>query len=133
MIYSTKTRYAIQALVGLANLKDAGYTTIEELSEAAGIPKEFLAKIFQELSKHGMIKSKPGRGGGFKLNEPPAQIELYEVVELIDGPEPFSDCVFDGNRCHANNPCPLHDEWVGVREKIVDFLKENTIADLSEM
>jgi len=132
MIYSKTTRYTIQALVELAYSDSNEYLTVKKLSREVDVPREFLAKIFQDLTKHGLLESRPGRGGGFRLSRPPGKIELYEIVELIEGPEPLSDCIFDGNVCHGDDPCPLHDQWIPVRDRLTDFLKNNTVADLAE-
>ena len=132
MIYSKTTRYTVQALVELAYTDSDEYQTIEKLSREVDVPGEFLAKIFQDLAKHGLLESRPGRGGGFRLSRAPGEIKLYEIVELIEGPDPLSDCIFDGKVCHGDDPCPLHEQWVPVRDELINFLKGNTVADLAK-
>lgn len=131
MLFSRSTQYALQALVKVPEACQDEYVTVTNLSDEIDVPKEFLAKIFQKLAKHGILESRRGRGGGFRLSRPPGDINIYEIVELIDGPDPMSGCIFDGKTCHPDDPCPLHDQWVEIREEIEDFTRRNSIGELS--
>lgn len=131
MIYSRATRYAIQALVYLASNPDE-YHTAQEIAEEREIPEHFLAKILKDLVKEGMLESRKGRGGGFKLALPPEEIMLLKVVESVEGLDPIYSCIFGIDKCSENDPCPLHNKWGEVRDQIVDFLEESKIADLVE-
>lgn len=130
-MFSRTSQYALQAMVKLAKLEENKYLTVEEVSQQLDIPQEFLAKIFQNLVKWGMLESRRGRGGGFALSRSPEDISFYEIIELTDGPKPLSDCIFDGNICSVDGPCPLHEEWTTIREEIIDFLRRNKISDLA--
>jgi Rrf2 family iron-sulfur cluster assembly transcriptional regulator len=131
MLFSRSTQYALQALVEMTeNYKDE-YVTATDLSNEIDVPKEFLAKIFQDLVRRGILESRRGRGGGFKLSRPPEEIDIHEVLELIDGPDPLSGCIFDGQTCHPEDPCPLHDQWAKIRAEIVDFTRRNSVKELA--
>lgn len=132
MIYSQASKYAIQALVYLASIPENQYQTIQKIAKARGIPEPFLAKIFQELAKKGLLESQKGRGGGFRLAKPPEEVALLEVVESVDGLDAFKACLFGFEECDSNNPCPLHHSWVQVRDQILNFLKKHSLAGLVE-
>ncbi|MFB6290938.1 MAG: Rrf2 family transcriptional regulator [Candidatus Bipolaricaulia bacterium] len=131
MLFSRSTQYALQALVKVSETDQGEYVTVTDLSDEIDVPKEFLAKIFQELAKRGILESRRGRGGGFRLSRPPGEIDIYEIVELIDGTQPMSGCIFDGKTCHPEDPCPLHNEWIEIREEIIDFTRRNSVKDLA--
>lgn len=131
MLFSKSTQYALQALIKVPKADQDEYVTVTDLSDKIDVPKEFLAKIFQDLAKHGILESRRGRGGGFRLSRPPGEIAIYEIVELIEGSQPMSGCIFDGKTCHPEDPCPLHDEWVEMREEIIDFTRRNSIKALA--
>ncbi|MBC7157297.1 MAG: Rrf2 family transcriptional regulator [Rhodobacteraceae bacterium] len=85
---SQKTKYAMKALVALADEAQAGggALTIEEIARRSGAPKRFLEHILLELRNHGYIGSRRGRAGGYLLVRPPAEVSLGEVLRRVDGP-----------------------------------------------
>lgn len=131
MLFSKSTQYALQALVEMTEKYKDEYVTATDLSSEIDVPKEFLAKIFQDLVRRGILESRRGRGGGFKLSRPPEEVDIYEIVVLIDGTQPMSGCIFDGKTCHPEDPCPLHDEWVEIRDEIIEFTRRNSIKALA--
>lgn len=133
MIFSRSTQYAIQALVRVVEEDEKEYLSVEKLSTDLDIPNEFLAKIFQRLAKKGFLESRKGPGGGFKLARQPETIDLYEILEVFEGPKPLSECVYDGEECRLKDqPCPIHDEWSEIRSQIIDFTKRNNLSELAE-
>jgi len=131
MIYSRTAKYGIKALVYLSGKENGDYSTVSSVADRTDIPAEFLGKIFQELARRGILESRKGRGGGFRLRRPGDEISLLEVVETLDGEDVFNDCLFDVKKCGRGGTCPLHDEWVPVREEIKNFLAANCVADLA--
>lgn len=101
-----------------------------EMSKAMLIPKDFLAKILQRLSRKGIVKSTKGAAGGFRLTKPPDEISLLEVIEAIQGPTAASACAVDENVCSLSSTCAVHPVWVELRELIEERLKHETFAKL---
>ena len=134
MIFSRSTQYAIQALIKISEERNKEYLSVEELSQDLSIPNEFLAKLLQRLAKNGYLESRKGPGGGFKLVRQPGTIDLYEILQIFEGPKPLSECVLDGKECNKKEqPCPLHEEWSDIREQIIEFTKRNNFGELSEI
>lgn len=131
MLYSKSAKYAIKTLSSLANLQKAEYLTAEEVAKSQEVPAHFLSKIFQGLTKDGILESQKGRGGGFRLSDPAEDISLLEIVYSVDGDEVFDRCPFDVKRCSTEQPCPLHEDWKPIRDQIVAFLDRKSIADLT--
>jgi len=89
MIYSNACAYAIRAMTHLAMVRPHGYLLLDELCEATLVPRHFIAKIFQDLVRKGLLVSAKGRGGGFALARPVDQIMLADIVAVVDGLEQF--------------------------------------------
>jgi Rrf2 family transcriptional regulator, iron-sulfur cluster assembly transcription factor len=131
MIYSNACGYAIQAMARLALVRPDGYVLLDELCEGTDLPRHFVAKIFQDLVRHGLLVSAKGRGGGFALARKPNQITLYHIVEVIDGVDELEQCVVGMDRCDDEQPCPQHDQWKAIREQIRKFLHNTTLEKMA--
>ena len=82
---STKSDYAIKALVRLALVNGDGPVQAREISEFAGIPAKFLEQVMQDLRQGGLVHSRRGKGGGYVLAVDPAALSFAYVIDLIDG------------------------------------------------
>jgi len=132
VIYSKTAKYGIKALRYLAGGDSREFTTVRSVAEAVDVPADFLGKIFQSLARENVLESQKGRGGGFRLSRPGNQISLLEVVQTIDGYDVFERCIFDTKECGEGGTCPLHDDWIPIREDLRSLLADKTIADLTE-
>lgn len=131
MIYSNACAYAIRAMARLALVRPDGYVLLDELCEGSDLPRHFVAKIFQELVRKGLLTSAKGRGGGFALAKKPGKITLYDIVAVIDGVERLDQCVVGMEKCNDQQPCPQHDQWVSIRQTLANFLRETTLEKMA--
>ena len=76
-----------------------------------------------------MIK---GRGGGFFFDKRATPLTIFEVIRVIEGEKFFFKCGFGLNRCDGENPCPLHDDYLPVREEFFQLVKKETIQSLAD-
>jgi Rrf2 family protein len=83
---TTKSPYAIKALIELGRSGDPGPVPIGELARRREIPVQFLEQLFATLRRAGILKSQRGVKGGYSFARDPATITVLEVVELLDGP-----------------------------------------------
>jgi Rrf2 family protein len=83
---TTKSPYALQALVELARSGGSTPVPIGELARRRDIPVQFLEQLFAVLRRAGLLKSQRGVKGGYTFAREPADITVLEVVELLDGP-----------------------------------------------
>ncbi len=132
MIYSNACAYAIRAMTRLAMMRPDGYVLLDELCEGSDLPRHFVAKIFQDLVRKGLLVSAKGRGGGFALARKPQQISLFDIVAIVDGTEPMDRCVVGLAKCDDKQPCPQHDQWSPVRNMLKNFLAHTTLADMAK-
>lgn len=126
-MFSKSCKYAIRAVLYLGVNTDANNKLgVKEIAEALNIPKSFLAKILQQLSRHNLVSSSKGAGGGFYLEKENNSITLRDIIECIDGKEVFSSCILGLPVCSSENPCPLHAKALKYRKGL-----ENTIDNQS--
>lgn len=83
---SRKAKYAIKALLGLAEQRGDGPVRIVDLARQQSLPRKFLELILLELRNTGMVQSRKGKGGGYLLARAPERIMLGQVVRMFDGP-----------------------------------------------
>src|SRR3984885_15679966 len=83
---TTKSPYALSALVELYRHGDATPVPIAELARRREIPVQFLEQLFATLRRAGVLRSQRGVKGGYSLARPAAQITVLELVELLDRP-----------------------------------------------
>jgi Rrf2 family protein len=86
-----KSKYALKALLYLARKNDL--TQISELSQKENIPQKFLENILLELRNKGILYSKRGKDGGYKLGKPPEAITFGQIIRILDGPLAPIGCV----------------------------------------
>lgn len=130
MIYSRSAEYAIRAFVHLAQVPEGKYAMVKNIAEQEGIPAHFLAKILQQLARKGLLRSSKGPTGGFALRMDPAEVSLFTIVEALDGMAEYQHCASGLAECTDEMPCSMHDSWVALRSRIMDYLERNSIADL---
>lgn len=131
MELTRKGEYAIRGIVYLARLPQGKVALISEIAEGTGVPQTFLAKIFQNFAKIGLVNSFRGTGGGFLLGRPASRITLREVVEAVEGPIMPNRCLMGDDGCEFNKTCMVHPVWREVQSKVVDILNGVTIESLA--
>ncbi len=127
MRISKKAEYALRALVAIAQVGRSRPVPIQELARGdAEFPVKFLEQILLALKNGGLLESKRGVGGGYRLTRPASQISLADVLYLIDGPfAPLGDStpLATGlTRCFAD-----------LREQVDAFLKGRSIQDVVDL
>lgn len=83
---SQKAKYALRALLFMAKRTDDEPIHIAAIAESENISRKFLEATLLELRKHGLLASRRGPGGGYRLARPAAEISFGEVIRIIDGP-----------------------------------------------
>ncbi len=113
MRLSRKSDYALRAVRHLANLPTGKLGSINSISEAESVPREFLAKILKDLTRAGLLMSYQGVPGGYRLAHQPKDVTFLDVIEAIDGPIHLNLCTESENcSCEKYNTCQMRDFWV---------------------
>ncbi len=83
---TTKSPYALAALVELYRHGDRAPVPIAELARRREIPVQFLEQLFATLRRGGVLRSQRGVKGGYSFARSPEEVTVLELVELLDGP-----------------------------------------------
>ncbi len=130
MEITRETDYAIRCVLYLS--RKQGYVTmVDEISREMCIPKSFLAKILQRLTRSSIVKSFRGVKGGFQVARPPREITLLDVIEAIQGPVGMNVCAIDKRACRLSGSCTVHPVWVEARKQVEQFLGSKNFAQLA--
>jgi len=132
MELTRKGDYAIRGIIYLASQPPNKISLLSEIAAAVDVPQTFLAKIFQQFSKTGIVKSFRGTGGGFLLAEPPESITLLQVVEAVEGPIMPNRCVLKPGECERDSFCTVHPVWLQVQQQVRGILGKITLKELSQ-
>lgn len=130
MIYSSACEYGIRGLTVLARQPDRRMLR-SAIAAADELPEAFLGKILHDLVRAGLLTSARGRGGGYALAMPAAEIRLLDVKEAIDGLEDLERCAVGLDPCSDETPCPLHEDFKRVRKTVRDYLESTTLDDVA--
>lgn len=124
--------YGIRGMLYLAMQTQERVTLLSEISSSQNIPESYLAKIFQVLSKAGLVQSHRGFKGGYTLGRPSDQITIKDIIEGIEGPIALNRCSLEANTCSEHLDCKIHDIWKDAQNAMMGVLEGTTLADLVE-
>lgn len=131
-IFSKTCEYAIRAVFYIAHKTAAGgRVSIKDIATGIDSPELYLAKILQDLSRRGLISSFKGPHGGFFIEPPSLSRPLSDIVEAVDGDSLFYGCALGLKQCSEVNPCPLHNEFKDIRDRIHILLNTTTIGEFN--
>lgn len=122
--------YAILALGHIA-ASGGNPVLVKEIAEAASIPPAYLAKIIHALARRGLVLTQRGVGGGVTLARPATEISLHDVCQAMDDPVVKPTCMLGNAVCSDERSCPAHRFWTQQRNKVFDFLRTTSVADIA--
>jgi Rrf2 family protein len=131
MLLTKKSEYALLSLVSIAQSDTP--KNVDQLSTELNISKSFLAKILQNLAKHGVLNSFKGNNGGFTLNKPYDQLTILEITTITEQKNPtVFECTTSTNTCEGNKAgqCTIFPLLNNLQFKINDFLNQLTLKDI---
>jgi Rrf2 family protein len=129
-----KTRYALRALLYLAETEVGRSVQVAEIAATQRVPRKYLELILLDLKKAGFVSSRRGPGGGYVLAKAPAEISFAEVIRLMDGPIALVPCASLNfyercGDCHDEASCAIRRVMARVREDAVRTLAGTSLAD----
>lgn len=133
MHLTKKSTYALQGLVYLASRERGAIVSLATVAEVQALPATFLAKIFQDLARHGVLEADRGRGSGYTLRRAPTEVRVREIVEAVEGPMALRKCLLWSNDCGDADPCPLHYRLEECHARIDRVLDEVSLAEYVEL
>jgi Rrf2 family protein len=131
MRVSAKTDYALRAVVELAAAGGDAPVKGERLATSQSIPLRFLENILLTLRHAGIVESRRGADGGYKLARPADEITLADVIRAIDGPLAGVSGARPETLNFTGASEPLRDVWIAVRAALRGVLESTTVADVA--
>ena len=132
MLISTKGRYALRAVVDLAEHMSEGYIPLKDIASRQDISSKYLEAIIKTLVKEKIVVGMRGKGGGYKLNVPPADITIARILRLAEGSlSPVEGLDEDHSSLTRMSQYRMLDMWRELDELIEGYLESKTVADLT--
>lgn len=130
MLLNQTAEYALRAMVWIALLEPGKAIRARDLAEVTAIPQHYISKILRRMVVRGLLQSRRGVGGGFRLSRPARDITFCEVLDAVDAAPDGGGCVFGFEACDLERPCPLHDSWSAVSAMFYEWATGTTLADV---
>jgi Rrf2 family protein len=119
-------------MIGLADAAGRQVTG-RELARATDIPLAFLPQVMGDLVRAGLVSTRQGRAGGYRLARDPGEISLLQIVEAAEGDSRRSTCVLRGGPCGADGFCRVHHAFFAAQEALLSALSQRTLKDLDPL
>ena len=133
MQFTKAEEYGIFGVLYLAGADGDRVVPLSEISQTMNIPEKFLAKIFQSLSKNGVIRSHRGVRGGFALARKPEDISVREILETIQGPYHLMQCTKGMDLCcRSYDYCALREVLLLAENRLTSVFDAFSLADLAK-
>jgi Rrf2 family protein len=131
---SQKAKYALRALLMLAEYSQTDMVMIADIAERENVPRKFLEAILVDLRKRGLLDSRRGKYGGYRLAKPADAISFGEIIRIVDGPlAPLPCASKTGFRpcddCTDANSCSVRWLMLQVRDATAEILDNCSLAD----
>ena len=127
---SKSTDYALMALADLALLPAGETLSARRVAECHNLPPELAAKVLQGLKKSGIVATRQGIRGGYRLARPPAEIRITEVIESVEGPLALVECILEDSTCLLTPTCSVRTPLTRVHERVLATLSDLTLAQI---
>jgi Rrf2 family protein len=127
-MFSQTVEYALRAVVHLAAEAPEARTT-DQIAVATRVPKAYLSKVLQGLSRAGVVHSQRGIGGGMTLTKDPADLTILEVVNAVEPLGRIRECPL-GLAAHGVRLCPLHRRLDNALASVESAFRETTLAEI---
>lgn len=129
---SSAAQYALRAAAYLAVGYRTEYVPVRAIAQELDLPRTFLAKIFKALVEADICTAYRGPTGGVRLSRPAGSISVREVLEAIDGPGLFTECILGLPGCGEQKPCPMHAGWAEIRGRLAERMTDQKLSALAE-
>jgi Rrf2 family protein len=132
---SQKAKYAMRALLYLAQAQPEHPVFISEIADQQSVPKKFLELILLDLKRHGLVHSYRGKKGGYALAKTADKIYFGQVIRIIDGPLAQLPCASRTayrrcDDCENEQTCEIRRVMLQVRDSTARILDNTSLADV---
>ena len=134
MKLTTRSRYALRALVELASQPGEHAVSLSIIAKRQRVKPKYLEQILYRLRQAGLIKGKKGPGGGFYLARDPREIRLKQILDAVGESTAPMQCVLGkaDRYCSHIEPCRMKACWFELKEEIDQFFDQHTLWDVCD-
>lgn len=122
--------YGLRAMYRLGQTPKETSALIGDIAIEMNIPAQFLHKVMPRLVKAGLVRSRRGARGGYKLAKDPMDISLLDIVQAIDGPIFINRCLFDKDDCNLEHDCSIRPVFAKAQSALRQVLAQHKLADV---
>jgi Rrf2 family protein len=126
----TRVRYALRAIVEIAERESNVPVPIRDFAEAQGISSKYAKQLMNHLGKAGIVQGFRGVGGGYALAKSPDDITVFDIYNALREDVSLAPCVARDIGCERQNRCAAKDFWVQMNRVIQKELSSTTVGDL---
>ena len=127
-MFSQTVEYALRAVVYLADQAPEPRTT-EQIAAATKVPRAYLSKVLQSLSRGEIVHSQRGIHGGMTLVKPASEISILDVVSAVEPIRRIRSCPL-GLAAHGVHLCPLHRRLDDALALVEEAFGNTTLAEI---
>jgi Rrf2 family protein len=120
--------YAIRAVLALSRAIDGERLSARRIAADERVPERFLPQVMGDLVRAGLVEGTVGRGGGYRLAKPSAEISLLDVVEAVEGDSRRRVCILRGGPCALAVACDVHAVFAAAQDDVLGRLGSTTVA-----
>ncbi len=133
MMISSKGRYALRVMLDLAEHGDGSYLPLRDIAQRQEISQKYLESIMAVLSKNALVDGQHGKGGGYRLNRPPQDYRVGDILRLTEGTlAPVACLEACAGPCDRAEKCRTRPMWSKLERMITDYLDSVSLAELAE-
>ncbi|MGB6535571.1 MAG: Rrf2 family transcriptional regulator [Xanthobacteraceae bacterium] len=139
--YGAASEYGVHCLLHLANVPEGVWPSARDVADFQGISNAYVAKLFTQLQKAGIVESSGGKSGGFRLARIADEISVLDVVDALEGKSPLFRCREVRKNCvlfENKNPdwsrrgvCAIHATMLAAEARMRDVLARETLGSLA--
>jgi len=134
MRLTTKGRFAVTAMIDLAQRQDKGPVTLAGISQRQEISLSYLEQLFGKLRRHEIVESVRGPGGGYNLARRAEDVTVADIIIAVDEPLDATQCGgkqnCQGSEALSGSRCMTHDLWSTLNARMVEYLDSVSLKDL---
>lgn len=129
-ILRRNTDYALRLMVNLARRYGDGDASTRALAQAEEVSYQLACKLMQQLHAAGLVESSMGPKGGFRLCREPAEINIREIIEAIQGPLRLNRCLLSRDACPRGDACPVRAKMGELQSQMDEYLGSVALEEL---
>lgn len=123
--------YGVRAMLALAAQADIVWLSVPTISASMAIPAAFLPRVMMDLARAGLVRSRAGRTGGYRLARPATTITLLDVISAVEPERGSRSCILRGGPCGIDGRCAVHDAFTDARGALLEHLDTVSLDDIA--